>query len=469
MPDAGDEIKVDVLTPLPPARDGGPRAWLVLLGTAVAAIVVIGGVFAFQAWQDDEEASAPTVVPVPETEPEEEALAQGNFLFRRVTADGIEVRARLNEFPRGGGGGIFMDGMPAATILAEEGTVPDSTAPAGEAEGFARPRTVPADTAAETATASPTTIAIAPRPIDPGIGGAIVDPEDLPPECEIVGDVMAWAISAENVAQGSSPWMKVDPAELYPSLLWDGFGGMPQNDPDAESIVGVVLQVPADVLTVRMRTAGGAADEMEPVSGAVVLAVLVGAGDVQDLMNGGMAEPAARNAMQITAERADGSVLTASLFDAMNRPHPAWGPECQPGMIEEPMPVPTTPLPDPGSEQPVDPAAARAEIEHNFSLLYGPRDPAIDRSLYIDDNFGFAEASAEVERNFPGAADGASVAIDDLVFVDASNAMFRYTLDTPAADFRDQLGRARLLDGVWKITRATLCQDMSHGGGMCPP
>jgi hypothetical protein len=461
MPDGGGEIKVDVLGSTP-ARESGPRAWLVLLGTAIAAVAVIGGVFAFQAWQDDEDASPPTVVPVPETEPPDEELAQGNFLFRRVTADGIEVRARLNEFPMGGG--IFME-APAATAVA--GTTADTTAPADGPEGLARPQSAPPDT--ETATASPTTVAVAPRPVDPGIGGAIVDPDDLPPECEVVGDVMAWAISDENVAQGSGPWTKVVPTELYPSLMWDGFGGM-QNDPDASSIVGVVLQVPADVTVVRMRTAGGATDEMEPVAGAAVLAVLVPAGDVQDLMNGGMRDPADRNAAQITAERADGSVLSASLFDAMNRPHPAWGPECQPGMIiDEPVPVPTTPLPDPGPEQPADPAAARAEIEHNFSLLYGPRDPAIDRSLYIDDNFGFAEASAEVERNFPGAADGASVAIDELVFVDASTAMFRYTLDTPAADFHDQLGRARLLDGVWKITRSTLCQDMSHGGAMCPP
>ena len=74
-----------------------------------------------------------------------------------------------------------------------------------------------------------------------------------------------------------------------------------------------------------------------------------------------------------------------------------------------------------------------------------------------------------VEENFPGAADGASVAVDELVFVDAANAVFRYTLDTPNATFSDQLGRARLVDGVWKITRGTLCQDLSHGGGTCPP
>ena len=83
-----------------------------------------------------------------------------------------------------------------------------------------------------------------------------------------------------------------------------------QNDPDAISIVGVTLQVPDDVTTVRLRTAAGAMDEMEPVDGAVVLAVLVPAQAVQDFMNGGMNDPAARNSIQITAQHADGSVLT---------------------------------------------------------------------------------------------------------------------------------------------------------------
>ena len=51
----------------------------------------------------------------------------------------------------------------------------------------------------------------------------------------------------------------------------------------------------------------------------------------------------------------------------MNKPHPAWSAQCQPGMIEPlpPEPEPTA-LPPAGEEQPADPAAARAEVERNL-------------------------------------------------------------------------------------------------------
>jgi hypothetical protein len=457
----GDDDERTVEAPVR-EHEGGPRGWVVLLGTAAAAAIVLGGVFAYQAWRDgDADDAAPATAPetaAPDTAPE---AANDAFLFRRTTAEGIEIRARLNDFGGFVRGGVFME--DDIEVVPEEDES-DGAEGEGDPEGFARapesPTTaLPVDIPAET-------FVVRPLPVP---GGAIPDPEDLPPECQQIGDLMAWAISDTNVVQGSGPWTKAAPDELFPSLMWDGMGN--PNDPDAESIVGAVLQVPDDVTSVRMTTPAGAADEMEPVDGAVVLAVVARAADVQDFLNG-MGGPRRQGAgFQVTARRADGSVLTASAAEAMTKPHPAWGPECQPGLIEEPLPPPetTVPLPPAGAEQPADPDAARAEIEHNFGLLYGPRDPDVDRSQYIDDNYGMAEINAAVARRFPGAAEGASVTIDEIVFTDASNAMFRYTLDTPLADFPDQLGRARLLDGVWKITRGTLCQDMAHGQGICGP
>ena len=65
----------------------------------------------------------------------------------------------------------------------------------------------------------------------------------------------------------------------------------------------------------------------------------------------------------------------------------------------------------------------------------------------------------------------ASVAltITELVFVSATEAVFTYDLETGMADFPGQIGRARFLDGTWKITRATLCQDLGKAGVQCPP
>ena len=54
--------------------------------------------------------------------------------------------------------------------------------------------------------------------------------------------------------------------------------------------------------------------------------------------------------------------------------------------------------------------------------------------------------------------------ITELVFATATDAVFTYDLSTPVAEFPGQIGRARFLDGTWKITRATLCQDLSKAG-----
>ncbi len=130
--------------------------------------------------------------------------------------------------------------------------------------------------------------------------------------------------------------------------------------------------------------------------------------------------------------------------------------------------APVGQLPEPGVEQPADPAAARAEIETTFGSLYGPRNPDADQ--LIDDPYGLDIARQQVDANgFGDDAEGASVEIHDVVFPTATDAVFLYTLSTPVTEFPDQIGRARLIDGVWKITRATLCQDMAKAGATCPP
>ena len=82
---------------------GGPRAWVVLLATGVAAAVVIGGIFGYLAWQEDDDAepsaSAPSTA-APETTAEGDE-AGANQLFRRTTDEGIEVRARLTNMQGG--------------------------------------------------------------------------------------------------------------------------------------------------------------------------------------------------------------------------------------------------------------------------------------------------------------------------------------------------------------------------------
>ena len=56
-----------------------------------------------------------------------------------------------------------------------------------------------------------------------------------------------------------------------------------------------------------------------------------------------------------------------------------------------------------------------------------------------------------------------------MVFVSPDEAWFRYDIATTAGNFNDRFGIAYRIDGVWKITRAVICQDLSLAGGQCIP
>ena len=103
-----------------------------------------------------------------------------------------------------------------------------------------------------------------------------------------------------------------------------------------------------------------------------------------------------------------------------------------------------------------------------MAALYGAIGDGVERSDFIDDPTGVAEAREQVQAG--GYADDAASAqarIDELVFTAPDEAWFRYSIDTPGNDFDNRYGIAVAIDGVWKITRATVCQDLSLAGGDC--
>ncbi len=59
----------------------------------------------------------------------------------------------------------------------------------------------------------------------------------------------------------------------------------------------------------------------------------------------------------------------------------------------------------------------------------------------------------------------------DLVFLTDVEASFLYTvtIGDHGEIYYFQFGRARLIDGRWKVTRATYCQDIAHVGWNCGP
>ena len=123
-------------------------------------------------------------------------------------------------------------------------------------------------------------------------------------------------------------------------------------------------------------------------------------------------------------------------------------------------------LPEPG-EQPTDAETARAEVIGLMESLYG--DGALLSQLdRIDDSTGIADA---LDRLAAGAlvdeVESASVSVVELVFATPTTAAFRYSLTTDGYTFDDRIGFAVEIDGVWKIARDTVCNDLSLGGASC--
>ena len=248
---------------------------------------------------------------------------------------------------------------------------------------------------------------------------------------------------------GGVPWY-AEPfnGRAVSSLLLGGNDGSPQ--------WVVIVQAPADVTTVRATFADGATDAAAPQGGIAVLTV---PGQAPTQITEGEStyfmDPTAT--FEVAFEGgAEPAVITS---DGVG----TWGDTEFRASCTPPPPA----LPEPG-EQPADPAAAEAEVRAAMTNLYGAIGRETDGSGLIDDPTGVAEAREQVQAGgFADDAAGASATIDELVFTAPGEAWFRYSIDTQGNDFDNRYGIAVLVDGVWKITRATICQDLSLAGGDC--
>jgi hypothetical protein len=127
-------------------------------------------------------------------------------------------------------------------------------------------------------------------------------------------------------------------------------------------------------------------------------------------------------------------------------------------------------LPPPGELQPEDPVAARAQVEEALRTLFSGSNPREVRLSGLDDPSGVEEAMDAVRRNYPEASDTSTPELADLVFTDATSASFLFQLRYVGAPLLPaRVGTARLVEGRWLITRATLCEVLSAAGAACGP
>jgi hypothetical protein len=248
---------------------------------------------------------------------------------------------------------------------------------------------------------------------------------------------------------GSVPWY----SEPYQgrAVSWVTLGNI-----DGQPTWVFVAQVPPDTENVVVTLDTGETDATAPQNGIAVLAVPgVGPNEVVEGTERYWVDNAPVFSVDVQGGSAAGVVDAAGVG---NWDDPAFRESCTP---------PPPALPDAG-EQPVDPAAAEAEIRAVMTAMYGAIGEGVERSALIDDPTGVAEAREQVQTgDFATEAASAQATIDELVFTTPTEAWFRYSIATDGTAFDNRYGIAVLVDGVWKVTRSTVCQDLSLAGGDC--
>jgi hypothetical protein len=123
----------------------------------------------------------------------------------------------------------------------------------------------------------------------------------------------------------------------------------------------------------------------------------------------------------------------------------------------------------PTGPPPADPVAAQADIEQAFATVYGgPPNPAV-KSRRIDVFDGLDGVSAEAyRRGYGPQMEKNRATVERVSFDRPDHAWIAYRLGAGGTTVGNRRGEAVLVDGVWKITRATVCQDLSLTGARCP-
>lgn len=216
---------------------------------------------------------------------------------------------------------------------------------------------------------------------------------------------------------------------------------------EGSPIFGAVAQVDPGVATVTMTTASGLTDTTAVVGGIALLEV----------------DGRIEQDVTFTLTNDDGSTTTRSVAD-LTQPYTSsqFHSDCDP-------PPPALPA---AGEGPSDPAAAEAAVRANWAVVHDFTGDPQARSSLLDDTTGVADAWAALQQGqYADAAAAATADIAELVFTSPTEAWFRYDLLTPIANYYDRYGMATLRDdGVWVITRQTVCQDIQLAPGFgCSP
>jgi hypothetical protein len=127
----------------------------------------------------------------------------------------------------------------------------------------------------------------------------------------------------------------------------------------------------------------------------------------------------------------------------------------------------TSPTSTVASLQPADPQQAEQEIDTAFSAVYDGSRPTSERLTYIDDPDGVMDAFDKASTgSLAAVTSGLRADVSRVTFTSSVTATVSYSL-TSAGTTAQRLGSARLTGGTWKVSRSTVCSDLSAAGVAC--
>lgn len=119
-----------------------------------------------------------------------------------------------------------------------------------------------------------------------------------------------------------------------------------------------------------------------------------------------------------------------------------------------------------GSSEPASPAETAA-VKAAFASLYDGSQPIEARMQFIDDPGGVLDAISAAGALFAQEVSALRATVSRVVFTSTVTATVAYALQANGAEALQRLGSARLVDGVWKVSRATVCADLEMAGARC--
>jgi hypothetical protein len=370
-----------------------------------------------------------------------------------------------------GGVGVLAASTVVGLVLWNDGRSPEATAPVTvpATTGIADPDR-PVENMLERITEGGLEVRLL-LTDDANMFGGNIPPAGAPPWCTATGGAAMTVIAPATVGQTSMPVTKAAHPDGGGQVMTAGFI-------ERAPLIGVLLQTPPEVALVRLIVAAVGFDEMKPVDGISALALELPANAVEgNVFDEGFPGPIPGNAQATVEYETATGERTSRRIDEFNAGLPIWndqrcwnqGPMVPPDP-DAPPPKPP-PLP-PAGPQPDDPAAARRDVENALTTLFtAPMEEGRQFFDYIDDasgldvNIGPREGA---EQRFIDLLEDSEVTMVELVFISPVESFFYYNLDSSVGgQVVNRLGRARFVDGAWKITRGTFCQELATVGGFC--